>query len=82
MWGVLAAILAVQFYYVRALLAALFLFALAFAAIAGLAIGVYLVEQAGKLGFDWVAPASRRSAAYLAELSKRPFRRPHSEIAR
>ncbi len=82
MWGILAAILAVQVYYVREILAALFLFALVFAVIAGVALVLYLVERAGEFSFAWVAPATRRAWEYLTELSKRPFRRPHSETAR
>lgn len=82
MWAALAAILAVQIYFVRELVAALLLFALVFVAIAAVALGVYLVEQTGELSLAWVAPATRRGFVYLADLSKRPFRRPHSETAR
>lgn len=82
MWGALFAILAVQIYFVRALLAALFLFAVVFVAIAVVALGLLLVERAGELSLAWVTPGARRSLAYLAALSKRPFRRPHSETAR
>ena len=82
MWGALLAILAVQIYFVRELLAALFLFAVVFVAIAAVALGLFLVERAGELSLAWVAPAARRGFVYLTELSKRPSRRPHSETAR
>jgi hypothetical protein len=82
MWGVLAAILAVQIYYVRELLAALLLFASVFVVLAALGLGLYLLQQAGELSFARLAPATRRGWGYLTELSRRPFRRPHSETAR
>jgi len=78
----------VQLYYVRELLAALFLFAVVFAALAGLAVVALVVERAGSVSFSWAAPRTRAAAALarrrlavVGELSRKPFRRPDSEPA-
>ena len=89
MWVFLAVLFALQVYFVRELLAALFLFTLAFAVLAGLALVFYLVEQAGQLSLAWVEPRTRsvmpklreRAVGLVEDLSKRPFRRPRSQPA-
>ncbi len=89
MWIFLAALVALQIYFVRELLAALFLFTLGFGALAGLALVFFLFERAGHRSMAWVEPRTRsvavlarRGLGLLEDLSKRPFRRPRSEPAR
>jgi hypothetical protein len=87
LWATLAAGIAFQLYFVRELLAALFLFTLAFAVLAGLAAVFYLVDQAGQLSLAWVGPRARqvmpklreRAVGLFEELSKKPFRRLRSQ---
>jgi hypothetical protein len=87
LWVTLVAAIAFQLYFVRELLAALFLFTLAFAVLAGLAAVFYLVDQAGQLSLAWVEPRARqvmpklrgRALGLLEELSKKPFRRLRSQ---
>ncbi len=88
MWVFLAALVALQLYFVRELLAALFLFTLGFALLAGLALVFFLVDQARQLSLAWAEPRTRvvaglarRGLVLLEDLSKRPFRRPRSEPA-
>lgn len=88
MWYFLAALVALQLYFVRELLAALFLFALGFGVLAGLALFLFLIERAGQLSMTWagshrrgVALFARRGLGLLGEISKKPFRRPGSEAA-
>ncbi len=88
-WRILAVFVALQIYFVRELLAVFIIFTLGFAVLAGIALAFYLVEQAGERGMSWAEPRARQfvpklreNAGRLAdELSKRPFRRPHSETA-
>ncbi len=88
MWVFLAALVALQFYFVWQLLAAFLLFSLGFAVLAGVALVFYLVEQAGQLSLAWVEPRTRvvaglarRGLVLLEDLSKKSFRRPRSETA-
>jgi type IV secretory pathway TrbD component len=88
MWTFLAALVALQIYFVRELLAALLLFAIGFVILGGIALVVYLVNQAGQHSLAWVEPrtrfvteTARRGWVALEELSKKPFRRPRSEPA-
>ncbi len=88
MWILLGVLVAFQLYFVRELLAALLLFTLAFAVLAGLALVFFLVEQAGQVSLAWVEPRTRavvglarRGLVLIEDLSKRPFRRPRSETA-
>ena len=88
MWIFLAALVALQIYFVRELLAALFLFTLGFGALAGAALVFFLFERAGHRSMAWVEPRTRsvgvlarRGLGLLEDLSKRPFRRPRSEPA-
>ncbi len=88
MWIFLAALVALQIYFVRELLAALFLFTLGFSALAGVALLFFLFERAGHRSMAWVEPRTRgvgvlarRGLGLLEDLSKKPFRRPRSEPA-
>ncbi len=88
LWGILGALLALQIYFVRELLAALLLFTVAFVVLLGLALVFYLVQQAGQLSLAWVEPRTRSmvpklrgALALLEDLSKKPFRRPRSQPA-
>jgi len=88
LWIFLAALVALQIYFVRELVAALFLFALGFAALAGVALVCFLVERAGRVSTAWVEPRThsvallaRRGVGLLEEFSRKSFRRPRSEPA-
>ncbi len=88
MWIFLAAVLGVQLYFVRELLAALLLFTIGFVVLAGLALAFILLERAGQASLAWAAPllrgvggVTRRGYVQLEALSKKPFRRPRSETA-
>jgi hypothetical protein len=88
MWIFLAAVLAVQLYFVRELLAALLLFTVGFAALAGLAMLFFLLERVGQASMAWAGPRkrvvvdlTRRGFAVLEAISKKPLRRPRSETA-
>lgn len=81
-------LLILQLYFVRELIAAELLFGALFAALF-LFVGIcYLVGTIGERGLDWaeigvrvIATTARRSYAMVEELSKKPFRHPHSESA-
>ncbi len=88
MWIFLAAVLAVQLYFVRELLAALLLFTIGFAVLAGLALIFLLLERASQVSLAWAGPrmrgvaeVTRRRFGQLEALSKKPLRRPRSETA-
>ena len=88
MWVFLGALVALQLYFVRELLAALLLFTLAFAALAGFGLVFYLVQRAGQSSIAWVEPrtralagVARRGVGMVEEFSKKPLRRPRSEPA-
>jgi len=88
MWWFLIALGATQVYFVRELLAAYALFAVGFAALAVVALGVYLVQKAWEAGLHraerHAGPAlnlARRSWAFVEEVSRKPFRGPGSETA-
>lgn len=86
-WSV-SILLVLQLYFVRELIAAELLFGALFAALF-LFVGIcYLVGTIGERGLDWaeigvrvVASTARRSYNAVEELSKKPFRHPHSESA-
>ena len=86
MWWLLGSIAALQVYLVQELLAALALFAMAFLAIAGAIVGVYLLHRGWALTVDRVADsqhpamlAVRHGISSVEDLARRPFRRPGSE---
>jgi hypothetical protein len=86
MWGFLIALGALQIYYVQEMLAALFLFTLAFAFFAVIALAFYAANRASQASLARVEPvarvaarAGRRTFGFIEYLSKKPFRHPHSE---
>lgn len=88
MWLFLAALAALQAYFVRELIAALLLFTAGFAVLAGFALVFYVADRASQVTLAWAEPrtrtvanAARRGLDLLEEFSKRPFRRPRSEPA-
>jgi len=89
MWGVVVAVIALQVYFVREIVAAELLFAMIFATILLLAFAFYLVKEAGERGIGLAeslvrvaSPAFRRGLQYLEAVSRRSFRRTRSESAR
>ena len=73
-WLGLAALIAVQIYYVREMLAALFIFAVLFAFGAVVAFILFLLDWASQRTAEWVEPeakraaqAARRGVTYLEE---------------
>lgn len=86
MWWLLASIVALQVYFVQELLAAFALFAMAFLAIAGATVSVYMLHRAWAVTVDRVADsqhpavlAVRHGISSVEDLARRPFRRPGSE---
>ena len=86
MWWLLASIVALQVYFVQELLAAFALFAMAFLAIAGATVSVYMLHRAWAVTVDRVADsqhpavlAVRHGISTVEDLARRPFRRPGSE---
>jgi hypothetical protein len=86
-WG-LGIFLVLQLYFVRELIAAELLFGLLFALMLSLAGLFYAVGTIGVNGLDWaeagvrvVANSARRTVRTFEEISKKPFRHPHSESA-
>jgi hypothetical protein len=76
--GVVAALLIVQIYFVRELLAALILFTVLFLVVA-IIVGIgYAIGRAGEAGFTFAEPAARRGMEMAEDLSRRTFRRPRS----
>jgi hypothetical protein len=89
MWGFLIALAAMQTYFVQEMLAALFLFTLAFAVFGVIGLAFYVANRASQASLASVEPiarvaarAGRRGYGFVEYLSKKPFRRPHSETAR
>ena len=89
MWWFLGVLGALQLYFVRELLAAFALFALVFAAIASLVVGIYMAQKTWEAGVARLAESShpvvnlaRRSAGAVEDFVRRPIRRPGSEPAR
>lgn len=86
MWWLLGSIAAAQVYFVQELLAAFALFAMAFLAIAGAAVSLYMLHRAWAVTVDRVADsrhpamlAIRHGVASVEDMARRPFRRPGSE---
>jgi hypothetical protein len=87
-WGV-AIFIVLQLYFVRELIAAELLFGILFLFVFALATLFYAVGTIGIEGRSWaeagarvVATSARRGCSTLEEISKKPFRHPHSESAR
>jgi hypothetical protein len=86
-WG-LGIFLVLQLYFVRELIAAELLFGMLFAFLMALAGLFYVVGTIGVNGREWAetgirvaANSARRGYSTLEEISKKPFRHPHSESA-
>ena len=86
MWWLLGAIAALQLYFVQELLAALALFVMAFLALAGALVSLYMLQRGWAVTVDRVADsqhpvllAVRHGISGVGELARRPFRRPGSE---
>ncbi len=86
-WG-LAIFLVLQLYFVRELIAAELLFGMMFAFMLALACLFYVVGTIGVNGREWAeagarvaVSSARRGFSTLEEISKKPFRHPHSESA-
>jgi hypothetical protein len=81
MWAGLAALVAIQIYFVQELLAALVLFTGIFIVCAIIALVLYLVDRAGRWGLGAAEHQARRAVAAAEEFSKKQLRRQHSEPA-
>ena len=88
MWWFLAAVLAVQVYFVWEVVAALALFALGFGALTAAVGGIYLLYKGSESVLDRLTPSSRpavvvakRGIARIEEVAVRQLRRPGSEPA-
>jgi hypothetical protein len=88
MWVGLAVFVALQIYIVQEMLAALMLFTGVFAVMAIVTLVLYWVDRAGQWSIGWAGqrarPAmqlARRGLTVAEDLSRKPFRRPRSEIA-
>lgn len=89
MWWFLGVVLALQLYFVRELLAAFAIFAIGFAAIAFVVVGLYMMQKAWEAGVQRVADSqhpvvdmARRGVNAVEDLARRPLRRPGSAAAR
>lgn len=89
MWWFLGVLVAFQLYFVQELLAAFALFALLFAAVASLVVGVYMAQKTWEAGVARLAESThpvvnlaRRGAGAVEDLVRRPIRRPGSAPAR
>lgn len=88
LWAV-ALFFVLQLYFIRELLAAELLFGVVFGIVFTIIAAFYIVGTIGERSLGWteagvrvVAQSARRGYTSVEELSKRPFRRPHSESAR
>ena len=86
-WG-LGIFLVLQLYFVRELIAAELIFGVLFVFLFALAGLFYLIGTVGMNGREWaeagarvVATSARRGVTALEDISKKPFRHPHSESA-
>src|SRR5260370_2671100 len=89
MWRFLGVLAALQLYFVRELLAAFALFALAFAAIACAIISLYMLQKGWEVAVARVAESNhpvvnlaRRRVSALEEIELRPLPRPRSSTVR
>ena len=89
MWWFLGVVAALQLYFVRELLAAFALFAVAFAAIALVIAGLYTLQRGWAVAVERIADskhpvmvAVRQGVESVEDVVRRPLRRPGSEPAR
>jgi hypothetical protein len=83
MWWFLGIIGALQLYFVRELLAAFALFAVGFGVMAGLVVGLYMLQKSWEVVVARLAASAhpvvgfaRRAVAAVEDLARRPLRRP------
>jgi sensor histidine kinase regulating citrate/malate metabolism len=88
LWISLAALAALQVYFVRELMAALFLFSVGFVIIAIAALVIYLFDRASQRTMDWAKPQTlraariaRRALARAEEVRRKQLHRQRSETA-
>jgi hypothetical protein len=87
LWFSLAALAALQVYYVREMLAALLLFTLIFSVALLVAIVFFLLDRGSQRAMDWVEPHALRAAqaarrlSQLLDFGRKPLQRPPSEAA-
>ena len=86
MWMGLLAFVALQLYFVQEMLAALMLFAGAFAILATVALALYLIDWVGQWSLEWAGQRARsalqlarRGWALVEDLSRKQLRHPRSE---
>jgi hypothetical protein len=89
MWWFLGVLAALQVYFVREVLAAFALFALAFAAIACAIISLYMLQKGWEVAVARVAESNhpvvnlaRRGVSAIEDMARRPLRRPGSATVR
>ena len=89
LWISLAALAALQIYFVQELMAALVLFSVLFAAVAAGVLLVYLLDRAGQRTMAWAEPRTMRAArlarrawARAEEVSRKQLHRLRSETVR
>jgi hypothetical protein len=89
MWGFLGVLVALQLYFVRELLAAFALFALAFAAIAFVIVSLYMLQKSWEVAVARVADSNhpvvnfaRHGVSAVEDMARRPLRRPGSATPR
>jgi hypothetical protein len=89
MWWFLGLVVAFQLYFVKELLAAFALFAVGFAAIAAVIMGLYTLQKTWEVGVAKLAESAnpvmlfaRRAVAAIEDLARRPLRRPGSATVR
>jgi hypothetical protein len=89
MWWFLGVLVALQLYFVRELLAAFALFAMAFAAVAFVIMSLYMLQKGWEVAVGRVVDSNhpvvnfaRRGVSAAEDLARRPLRRPGSATAR
>ena len=88
LWIGLAALAALQVYFVQELMAALLLFSVLFAIVAAAVLVVYMFDRAGQRTVAWAEPQTlraarlaRRALARAEEVSRKQLHRQRSETA-
>jgi hypothetical protein len=88
-WWSLVGVIALNIYFFQELLAAELLFGIVFGSFLVLLMAIYIVSEAGDRGLGWVQAnyktvgvVARRQWERVEAVSKKTFRRPHSESAR
>ncbi len=89
MWWFLGVLAALQLYFVRELLAAFALFAMAFAAIAFVVVSLYMLQKGWEVAVGRVADSNhalvnlaRQGVSTVEDMARRPLRRPNSATPR